>query len=110
MAKSKHAKSVSVLVVGNSFTQRNNMPGLIGTMAKQHGIKFTHPSISAGGASLKRHWNAGNAVSAIERGGHDYVVLQEQSNLPVKTLPKWPKAFACLTQSLSGPARKLCCT
>jgi hypothetical protein len=40
--------------------------------------------ISAGGASLRNHWNAGRAAKAIADGGYDYVVLQEQSTLPVK--------------------------
>src|SRR5262249_43651715 len=40
--------------------------------------------ISAGGASLRRHWNAGTARQAIQDGKYDYVVLQEQSTLPVK--------------------------
>ena len=40
--------------------------------------------IVAGGASLRRHWNAGRALSAIQSGRWDHVVLQEQSTLPVK--------------------------
>jgi len=85
MAKAKRAKSVSVLFVGNSFTQRNDLAGLIGAIARQRGISLKHELICAGGASLKRHWNAGNAATAIERGEYDYVVLQEQSTLPVKS-------------------------
>jgi hypothetical protein len=30
------------------------------------------------------HWNKGQALTAIERGRYDYVVLQEQSTLPIK--------------------------
>jgi hypothetical protein len=37
-----------------------------------------------GGASLRAHWNKGDARRAIETGGYDWVVLQEQSTLPVK--------------------------
>ena len=49
--------------------------------------------ISAGGASLRRHWNEGTALAAIREaandresgnGPFDYVVLQEQSTLPLK--------------------------
>src|SRR5207245_2492702 len=40
--------------------------------------------ISVGGASLRTHWNAGRAASTIATGKYDYVVLQEQSTLPVK--------------------------
>src|SRR5438552_4175213 len=41
-------------------------------------------AIVAGGASLKRHWNAGLARHALAEARWDYVVLQEQSTLPVK--------------------------
>lgn len=43
-----------------------------------------HRLISAGGASLRQHLNAGTALEAIAEGGYDVVVLQEQSTLPVK--------------------------
>jgi len=80
----QRTKSISVLFIGNSFTQRNDLPFLIASMAVQRGIGLKHELISAGGASLKRHWNAGPAVRAIRSGSYDFVVLQEQSTLPVK--------------------------
>ena len=39
--------------------------------------------IAAGGASLRRHWNAG-AADTISDEKWDYVVFQEQSTLPIK--------------------------
>ena len=39
--------------------------------------------IAAGGASLRRHWNAG-AADTISDETWDYVVFQEQSTLPIK--------------------------
>ena len=75
---------MNVLFIGNSFTQRNNLPGLIAKMAEARGHELRHTLISAGGASLRQHWNAGKAPRAIESGGYDRVVLQEQSTLPVK--------------------------
>jgi hypothetical protein len=70
-----------ILFVGNSFTSRNNLPGLIAGLAKQRGIVVEHQLISAGGASLRQHLNAGAAGKAA---GFDTVVLQEQSTLPAK--------------------------
>lgn len=84
MAKSKGPKSIRVLFIGNSFTQRNDLPGLLAEMAAQRDVLVEHELISAGGASLRTHWNAGQAAAAIGAGGYDYVVLQEQSTLPVK--------------------------
>jgi hypothetical protein len=74
----------SVLFIGNSFTARNDLPGLIATLAAARGKVFRHRLISAGGASLRTHWNAGEAVNAIRSGKYDAVVLQEQSTLPVR--------------------------
>jgi hypothetical protein len=73
-----------ILFIGNSFTARNNLPGLIAGLAACRGKSIEHRLISAGGASLRRHWNAGIAPKAIQEGQFDYVVLQEQSTLPVK--------------------------
>jgi hypothetical protein len=84
MAKTRRSKSIKVLFVGNSFTQRNNLPGLVAEMAAAQSMRMSHELISAGGASLRTHWNAGRARQAIATGGYDYVVLQEQSTLPVK--------------------------
>src|SRR5687768_9273101 len=75
---------MKILFIGNSFTARNNVPGLIADMAGARGHTMEHKLISAGGASLRMHWNKGVAPKAIEQGGWDYVVLQEQSTLPVK--------------------------
>ena len=75
---------MKILFVGNSFTARNDVPGLIADMARSRGHTLEHKLISAGGASLKMHWNKGDAQKAMEKTRYDYVVLQEQSTLPVK--------------------------
>jgi len=73
-----------VLFIGNSFTARNDMPRMIAHIATAAGRQFNHRLISAGGASLRRHWNKGDAQKAIQSRDFDYVVLQEQSTLPIK--------------------------
>ncbi|WP_132156740.1 SGNH/GDSL hydrolase family protein [Kribbella antiqua] len=74
-----------ILFVGNSFTARNNLPGLLTGLAGARGIDLEHRLIQAGGASLRQHLNAGKALEAIATGGFDVVVLQEQSTLPIKS-------------------------
>jgi hypothetical protein len=76
--------SRKVLFIGNSFTARNDLPGLIAELAAARGKRMESRLISAGGASLRTHWNAGEAGAAIRDGNYDVVVLQEQSTLPVK--------------------------
>lgn len=73
-----------VLFIGNSFTARNDVPGLIAGLAHARGKRLEHQLISAGGASLRMHWNRGDAQKEIERTRYDWVVLQEQSTLPVR--------------------------
>jgi hypothetical protein len=84
MATRKSTAAIRILFIGNSFTQRNNVPNLLADLAAARGITVEHELVSAGGASLRRHWNGEKAKAAIETGGYDYVVLQEQSTLPVK--------------------------
>ncbi|WP_233712118.1 SGNH/GDSL hydrolase family protein [Kribbella turkmenica] len=73
-----------ILFVGNSFTARNNLPGLLAGLAGARGIELEHRLIQAGGASLRQHLNGGKALAALATGGFDVVVLQEQSTLPIK--------------------------
>jgi hypothetical protein len=76
-----------ILFIGNSYTSRNQLPRLVADLAAasepQQRVDFE--MIVAGGASLKRHWNAGRAQEALQSKAWDYVVLQEQSTLPVKS-------------------------
>ena len=82
-------KRFRILYIGNSFTTRNDLPALLGNIADMGmGINLESKVISAGGASLRRHWNAG-AANSISNEKWDYVVLQEQSTLPIKN----PKRF-----------------
>jgi hypothetical protein len=90
MAKAVRAKRrLKLLFIGNSFTARNDLPGLVADLMSAGGVTFEHELISAGGASLRRHWNGGVARQAIESGGWDYVVLQEQSTLPIKNAQRF---------------------
>jgi len=84
MTKKKWPAVIKILFIGNSFTQRNNLPELVAAMAAEREVSIQPSLISAGGASLRNHWNAGRAAMAITTGDFDYVVLQEQSTLPVK--------------------------
>ena len=84
-APHRDAATLNVLFVGNSFTARNDLPSLIAALAQTRGKRMERRLISAGGASLRRHWNAGEALTAIQESRYDCVVLQEQSTLPIKS-------------------------
>jgi len=86
MAPSPESPSTRILFIGNSYTSRNQLPRLLADLAAtaERPVRVEVDSIVAGGASLRRHWNAGRAQAAMAATAWDYVVLQEQSTLPVK--------------------------
>jgi hypothetical protein len=57
---------------------------MIAGLAAASGRTLEHRLIAAGGASLRRHWNAGHVQQALATEPFDVIVLQEQSTLPVK--------------------------
>src|SRR5262249_39822686 len=97
--------SLKVLFIGNIFTARNDPPGLIARLAAARGKTLEHRLFSAGGASLRTHWNAGDALKAIQSGQYDHVVLQEQSTLPVKNAKRMHENVRLFDEA-SKPARR----
>jgi hypothetical protein len=95
-----------VLFIGNSFTARNDLPGLIAQLAAARGKVLQHRLISAGGASLRNHWNAGEALKAIQDGGFDAVVLQEQSTLPVKNAKRMHENVRLFDEAIKAAGAK----
>lgn len=77
--------TIKVLFIGNSYTYENNLPSLI------TGLAATAPKpksletkmVAVGGATLKKHWENRTALEVLKQGSWDYVVLQEQSMLPI---------------------------
>ena len=98
---------MKVLFVGNSFTARNDVPGLIADMAQSRGHSLEHKLISAGGASLKMHWNKGDAQKAMEKTRYDYVVLQEQSTLPVKNCQRTHENIRLFDEAIRTSGAKM---
>jgi hypothetical protein len=106
MAKTKRSRSINLLFLGNSFTQRNNLPLLLAELAAARSLTVKHELISVGGASLRTHWNAGRAAKEIATGGYDYVVLQEQSTLPVKNANRMAENVRLLDEAIKRAGSK----
>src|SRR5262249_27662637 len=107
MAKGVRAgAALKVLFVGNSFTARNDLPGRIAHLAAARGRRLEHRLISPGGASLRQHWNAGAALEAIQGGGYDHVVIQEQSTLPVKNAKRMHENVRLFDEAIRGSGAK----
>jgi hypothetical protein len=107
MVKAKRLDDIlNVLFIGNSFTARNNLPGLIEQLAAARGRTLRHRLISAGGASLRAHWNAGEALNAIKAGKYDAVVLQEQSTLPIKNAKRMHENVSLFDEAIKQGGAK----
>lgn len=106
MAKCKSIESIKVLFIGNSFTARNDLPGMIANMATACGKSMEHFLLFAGGASLRAHWNAGNGLKEIQSAHYDFVVLQEQSTLPIKNSLRMHENIRLFDEAIKGAGSK----
>ena len=74
-------QSIRVFFVGNSYTQVNDLPGMVSNIALSMGDTMTYASNTPGGCTFEMHCSNAS-MDKICQGGWDYVVLQEQSQLP----------------------------
>ncbi len=72
----------NVLFLGNSYTAWNNLPLLTATVAASAGDTLLFASNTPGGTTLEMHLTNTTSLNLINQGSWDYVVLQEQSQLP----------------------------
>ncbi len=98
---------MKILFIGNSFTARNNVPALLAQLAESRGTQVQHRLISAGGASLRMHWNKGDVQKAIAQMRYDYVVLQEQSTLPVKNAVRMHENVRLFDEPIKASGAKM---
>jgi hypothetical protein len=102
----KNGQEKAILFIGNSFTARNDLPGMIAQMALTKAINLHHNHIFAGGAPLRRHWNGDQARKTIQEGNYDYVVLQEQSTLPIKNAARFFENVRLFDQEIRSTGAK----
>ena len=98
--------ALKILFIGNSFTARNDLPGLLAQLAAARGKSVEHRLISAGGASLRAHWNAGESAKVIQSGEFNTVVLQEQSTLPVKNAKRMHENVRLFDEAIRAAGAK----
>ena len=74
--------TLSVLFLGNSYSSYNNLPQLVQSLSSSAGKTLIIDSNMPGGLSMSGHANNATTFSKISQGNWDYVVLQEQSQIP----------------------------
>ena len=73
------------LFLGNSYTSYNNLPQLTAQVATSMGDTLVTDSNTPGGYKLSQHHNDATSITKINMPGWNFVVLQEQSQLPAFT-------------------------
>lgn len=71
-----------VLFLGNSYTGVNNLPQMLADIALSAGDNIVFDSNTPGGHTLDQHSVNPISLNKIMLGNWDYVVLQEQSQIP----------------------------
>ncbi len=77
-----YCQNFKVLFIGNSYTYVNNLPQAIADIANAMGDTFSFDSNTPGGYTLNLHTSNATTLSKINAQPWDFVVLQEQSQLP----------------------------
>lgn len=78
--------SKRVLFIGNSYTEYNDLPGMVNNIARSLGDVLVYQSNTPGGCTFMQHCQ-NQSMNLIRQGGWDAVVLQEQSQYP--SFPDW---------------------
>ena len=68
--------------LGNSYTYFNNMPGLVDSLANHDGNDLIKDQNTPGGYQLNQHATNALSLSKIAADSWDFVILQEQSQMP----------------------------
>ncbi|MGD0707129.1 MAG: SGNH/GDSL hydrolase family protein [Anaerolineaceae bacterium] len=71
-----------VLFIGNSYTSVNDLPGMFTALAKSGGHAVQTDTADEGGWTLADHVNAAETSGLLTSSHWDFVVLQEQSQVP----------------------------
>lgn len=71
-----------VLFIGNSYVYTNDLPSTLKTLSEECGNLMEYEQSTPGGCTFHDHLSNSTSMSLISNGGWDYVILQEQSQLP----------------------------
>jgi PKD repeat protein len=89
--------TLSVLFLGNSYTSVNNLPQLVKNLTNSAGKTLNIDSNMPGGFLMSGHANDGTTFSKISQGNWDYVILQEQSQIPTIDFYRYNDMYPAIT-------------
>jgi hypothetical protein len=71
-----------ILFIGNSYTYMNDLPGVFSQLACSGGHKVETETVAVGGWTLADHIASPKTGDKLKQRQWDFVILQEQSQLP----------------------------
>jgi PKD repeat protein len=89
--------TLSVLFIGNSYTSYNNLPLLVKNLSTSAGKTLNIDSNMPGGYLMSSHLNDTTTFSKISQGNWDYVILQEQSQIPTIDYYRYNDMYPAMT-------------
>lgn len=75
-------QSVKALFLGNSYVSANNLPGMVQDISTAEGHSLTFASNTPGGYTFEGHSTNSTSMLLMEEQNWDFVVLQQQSQMP----------------------------
>jgi len=74
--------TLRVLFLGNSYTSVNNLPNFVNSLSATNNKILITDLNTPGGYTLEQHSSNSTSLQKIRKGNWDFVVLQEQSQIP----------------------------
>jgi hypothetical protein len=74
--------TLRVLFLGNSYTQYYSLPQMVANLSASAGVPMIADSYTPGGYTFSGHANDAVSLGKIRQGNWNYVVIQEQSQVP----------------------------
>jgi hypothetical protein len=98
-----------ILFIGNSYTYVNDLPGVFARLARAGGHLVQVDTSANGGWTLADHLKSTASLEKIRSRQWDYVVLQEQSQIPAspdaRVATMYPAARALIREITAGGSR-----
>jgi hypothetical protein len=96
-----YAQGTNVLFIGDSFTQRNNLPRIFNDIAVSMGEVVSVSVVATDGWNLTHHWNDGKVLKKIQTELWDYVILQEDADATFSSPNDFTKVVENYSQFIS---------
>jgi hypothetical protein len=89
--------TLRVLFLGTSYTSFNNLPQLVQSLSSSAGKTLIIDSNMPGGMTVSGHVNNATSIAKISQGNWDYVVIQEQSQIPSINYYRYNDMYPAMT-------------